>query len=268
MEDKNRVYGIVGTVIFHGLILLWLIFTYMTFNRPQELGGILVNFGYVDEGSGLFEPNINPSGDVLVEEPTTAAVEIPKPQPEKQVLAQDIEQSVSVADAKKKEEERKRKQDEERRKAENERKRREEQANADAINRMAAGAFSTNSQQSSQGSSTSGNNNQGSPFGNSNTGSNQGIGGTGGGTSFSLEGRMAEGLPRPATSISEEGRIVVNITVNSAGNVIFAEIGAGTNIGNTTMRRASIEAAKKSKFNAIQKSNNQMGSITYRYSLR
>lgn len=260
MEDKYRLYGIVGTAIFHGLILLWLLFTYLTSTLPQELGGIFVNFGNVDAASGLFEPNVQPQEDVLAEESLVK----PNPQVEEQILTQDVNQSVYVADAKKKEEERKRKQEEERQKTEAERKRREEQAKADAINRLAAGAFGS-TQQSSQGDAASGKGNQGNPFGNSNVGSNQGIGGLGGGMSFSLNGRTAEGLPRPTTSITEEGRIVVNITVNSNGQVIHKEIGAGTNIGNAAMRKASLEAAEKSKFNAIREANNQSGTITYRY---
>ena len=55
--------------------------------------------------------------------------------------------------------------------------------------------------------------------------------------SFNLNGRSigAGGLPRPAYTIQEEGRIVINITVDPKGNVIFAEIGKGTNIDNGSL---------------------------------
>ncbi|MCD7972780.1 MAG: energy transducer TonB [Candidatus Azobacteroides sp.] len=263
MEDKYKRYGIIGTLIFHGLILLCLIFAYVSTRLPEELGGIMVNFGNSEDGSGLYEPNLQPVQEVTPE----VREYIPEPQVDESVLAQEVDQSVFIAEAKKKEEERKRQEEAERKKAEEEKKRREEQAKADAINRLAVGAFNTGSQQTGQGN-TSGVNNQGNPFGNSNQGSNQGIGGAGGGPSFSLEGRTAEGLPRPNAAIKEEGRIVVNITVNPRGNVIFAEVGAGTNISDAAMRSSAIDAAKKSKFNTISATNNQSGTITYRYSLR
>lgn len=267
MENKSKLYGIIGTVLFHALILLWLLFTFLSSQPPKELGGILVNFGMVDEAAGLFEPDIQPAQEVIPEEETAV---VPEQQVQEEIIAQKIDQSVYVAEAKKKEEQKKKKQQEDekkRKQAEAEKKKKEEQAKADAINRLAAGAFSSSSQQTSQGSANAGKSNQGNPFGNTNQGANKGVGGTTGGPSFSLEGRTAEGLPRPTASIAEEGRIVVNITVNSKGNVIFAEVGAGTNIGNSTMRKSAVDAAKKSKFNAIKEANNQTGTITYRYSL-
>jgi TonB family protein len=108
--------------------------------------------------------------------------------------------------------------------------------------------------------------NQGNPFGNSDSGTNEGIGGTG---TFSLSGRTLRdgGLHRPAYSALEEGRIVLNITVDPLGNVIFAEIGKGTNIDNASMRKSAIDAAKKSKFNKIKGTDNQNGTITYIYRL-
>ena len=267
MENKYRLYGIIGAFVFHGLILLWLFFTYLTTSIPEQLGGILVNFGYVDESSGLFEPH-NQSKEELISVPETTE-SIPKPI-EKSIIAQDNEASVFVAEAKKKEEEAKKRNAEIRRQqeAEAERKRIEEQAKADAINRLVGGAFNTNSTQSNQGSSSSGKGNEGNPFGNSGQGSNQGIGGFGGGASFSLDGRKAEGLPRPTATIKEEGRIVVSITVNPRGDVIFAEISSGTNISDKDMRKSAVDAAKKAKFSSINKTNNQAGTITYRYSLK
>ena len=119
----------------------------------------------------------------------------------------------------------------------------------------------------SQGDAASGTGNQGSPFGNSDHGANEGVGGYG---SFNLNGRSigAGGLPRPAYTIQEEGRIVINITVDPKGNVIFAEIGKGTNIDNASMRKSALDAAKRAKFNSISGANNQSGTITYLYKLK
>ena len=109
--------------------------------------------------------------------------------------------------------------------------------------------------------------NQGSPFGNSDHGANEGVGGYG---SFDLNGRSigAGGLPRPEDTVKEEGRIVGNITVDAKGNVIFAEVGRGTNIDNASMRKSALDAARKAKFNSISGANNQSGTITYLYKLK
>ena len=86
---------------------------------------------------------------------------------------------------------------------------------------------------------------------------------------LSLDGRSLIGrLPQPAYRGQEQGRIVVNITVNPSGDVIRAEIGRGTTIDNVNARNSALEAAKKAKYNRIQGTNNQSGAITYNYGLR
>jgi TonB family protein len=118
-----------------------------------------------------------------------------------------------------------------------------------------------------QGGGRSSKGNQGSPFGNSDLGPSQGVGGFG---AFSLSGRtLREGrLNRPAYTAEIEGKIVIDITVDSNGNVILAKIGKGTNISNASMRDSAIDAAKNTKFNKIQDTNNQDGTITYIYKLQ
>lgn len=76
------------------------------------------------------------------------------------------------------------------------------------------------------------------------------------------------GLPHPAYTVQEEGRIVVNIVVDPVGNVIAADIGKGTNIDNASMRRSAVEAACRAKFNSIEGTNNQSGTITYMFRLK
>jgi len=105
----------------------------------------------------------------------------------------------------------------------------------------------------------------GSPFGSTDK-STQSSGGLG---SFNLSGRSigSGGLPRPDYSSAEEGRIVINITVNPNGDVISAVIGRGTNIDNASMRRSALDAAKRAKFNRVQGANDQSGTITYIFRL-
>ena len=89
--------------------------------------------------------------------------------------------------------------------------------------------------------------------------------------SFSLGGRsLSGGLPQPRCSnknIQENGRVVINITVDPNGNVIQAEIGRGTNIESIITQECALEAAERAKFNRISGQNNQSGTIAYTYGL-
>ena len=264
--NKDDIYGIVGSVAFHLFILLILGFTVLKTVVPDEDGGILVNFGNVNAAAGTFEPKY--TGQEPPQETTTPPPPVPEPKvetPKEDLVTQEIEESVAIEEAKKKkekEEQRKKEEAEKKRLAEERRKKEQ------AISNKVAGAFGIGSQEgNSQGDAGSGTGNQGSPFGNSDHGANEGVGGYG---SFNLNGRSigAGGLPRPAYTIQEEGRIVINITVDPKGNVIFAEIGKGTNIDNGSMRKSALDAAKRAKFNSISGANNQSGTITYLYKLK
>lgn len=273
--NKDDLYSLLGSVGFHLLILLVLSLTILSTVVPEEDSGVLVNFGNVDEAAGTFEPlntGQEPMEETTPPPPPTPVVETAK----EELVTQDVEESVALAEAKKKKEEQRKKEEAIKREQDRIQKEKlEQQRLADAqrqkelaIKNKVAGAFGAGSAAgSSQGSGETGSGNQGSPFGNSDHGANDGVGGYG---SFSLNGRSigAGGLPRPAYTIQEEGRIVINITVDPKGNVIFAEIGKGTNIDNASMRKSALEAARRAKFNSISGSNNQSGSITYRYSLR
>lgn len=280
--NKDDIYGIAGSVAFHAAILLLLWFTVLKTVIPDEDGGVLVNFGNVNSAAGTFEPKY--TGQELPHETTTPPPPAPTPKvetPKEELVTQDLEESVEIDNAKKKEEEKRKKEEQEKKRkeaAEKERIRKEEaekkrlaeeqRKKEQAINNRVAGAFGMGSAKgNSQGDAESGTGNQGSPFGNSDHGANEGVGGYG---SFNLNGRSigAGGLPRPAYTIQEEGRIVINITVDPKGNVIFAEIGKGTNIDNASMRKSAIDAAKRAKFNSISGANNQSGTITYLYKLK
>ena len=282
--NKDDIYSLIGTLAFHGALLALLWFTVLRTEVPDEDGGILVNFGNVDAAAGTFEPKY--TGVEPPQETTTPPPLEPEPQvetPKQEMITQDLEESVNLEqEAKKKaEEKRKREAEEKKRKeeAEKERIRKEKEAEAkrlaeeqrkkeQAISNKVAGAFGIgNAQGNSQGDAATGTGNQGSPFGNSDHGANEGVGGYG---SFNLNGRSigAGGLPRPAYTVQEEGRIVVNITVDPKGNVIFAEVGRGTNIDNASMRKSALEAARKAKFNQISGANNQSGTITYVYKFK
>ena len=277
--DKDKLIALFGSIAFHLVIFLILFFTILKTMVPVEEEGILVNFGTVDLSAGLFEPRGNTTtvgqNDVSVPEVPPARTTPPqRTQPSEELITQQTEESAAVANQRRLEQERQQREDTERRERErlaNEQRRAQEeqrQREQDIQNRV-AGAFGIgNADTDSQGSGTVAAGNEGSPFGNSDTGPNTGVGGFGG--SFNLSGRSIRGggLPRPAYTIQDEGTIVVNITVDSRGDVIMAEIGRGTNIDNAAMRSSTLEAARRAKFNVITGTNNQSGTITYRFSLK
>ena len=111
--NKDDIYSLIGTVAFHGVILLILWFTVLKTEVPDEDGGVLVNFGNVNAAAGMFEPKY--TGQEPPQETTTPPPPVPEPQvetPKQELITQDIEESVALEDAKKKKEEEKRKKQE------------------------------------------------------------------------------------------------------------------------------------------------------------
>ena len=93
--------------------------------------------------------------------------------------------------------------------------------------------------------------------------------GEGGYGTWDLGGRDLLGaFPKPSYSITEEGRVVVTITVDPEGNVIDTRINNRTNTTSMQLRSAAEEAARKTKFNAINGDKNQTGTITYYFQLK
>jgi TonB family protein len=265
---KEKIYGLMGSGIFCFLIILILFLIVLRAEVKAGEEGVLVNFGTVDMSSGSFTPKqtVQPVPAPQPEQrPTQPPVSKPKVKPNTPPITQNTEETAAIDAAKQKQKEQDRL-EAERIKAEKA-KAEKEQQKRDAINRQVSGAFGPgNSDQSQQGTGQTGTGVQGNPQSTSPTGSPTG----GGYGEFNLNGRTlgSGGLPKPAYSALEEGRIVIAITVDPKGNVLFAEINKGTNIDNSSMRKSALEAARKAKFNTISGSDNQTGTITYRYFLK
>lgn len=229
---------------------------------------------------------------------TTPAVSKAK----EEVMTQDFEKTVAVesaaeAEARKKQEEldRRRKLAEQKKLEEEREKERQaeiareqqekerlekeaEQKKIIEINSRAANAFgstgaeTTNSKSTSQGVTFPAGN-QGNPKGTSDHDNYEkggsADGSAGSGPSFSLSGRDALSLPRPAYPGNEEGIVVVAVTVDKYGKVTNAEAGVqGSTTYNTALIRAAKEAALKARFNAAPSATAfQKGTITYRFVL-
>ena len=271
----------IGTFVLH-LILLVLLFVFVI-QKPQiqEEGGVPVMLG----NSEISQGNADPYKLTEVEissEPIANATPEPAPSTQDNIITQE-EKSVEIKKSKSDKKENKKettkqtatitkekseeqKRIEAEREAEAKRKAKEELAAKQAASNI-AGAFGKGSKMGSKGTGTSGSGIEGSPDGNSESGKNSGVGGYG---SFDLNGRSIgpSGLPRPVYNVQDEGRVVVTIVVNPAGQVISTSINKRTNTMNPTLRKSAEDAAKRARFNSVEGTNNQSGTITYYFKLR
>lgn len=256
---REKTAGIAGTVLFAVLLLLILLFSYFTLViPPDELEGIPVMFGNVEEASGTTESPMNEISPSPAQRPS-----VPEYSPDEPLITQQTEPSIDVA-AQREAERRKAQLAEQRRlQEEAARRQREEEARRREINQQMSGLFG---ERSGSRGETEGSGTQGVSTGNASQGATSGTGGIG---TFDLGGRSlgSGGLAQPNYSVNDYGTVVVNITVDPRGNVINAEIGRGTNTPNTSLRNEALRAARRTKFNAINSANNQQGTITYRFNL-
>jgi TonB family protein len=85
------------------------------------------------------------------------------------------------------------------------------------------------------------------------------------GTSFNLAGRSPVGdLPKPAYSGRRQGKVVIEIIVNVAGEVMRATyLATGSTIIETAIVEDALRAARRTRFNDIEGDGLQTGTITY-----
>lgn len=300
--------GFIGTIITHAVILILMLF--LGFFTPLPLPGeegILVNFGDSETGFGAEEPAPGESTPakgmdkaiVKKQNPAPPVKKVIVPVEKEALLTQDLEKTVVMESAKKKQElkkvrdlEKEKIQKEQREQQELERQRQAEitrqkkeeeqrlalaaaeQRKVGEINSRAKNAFGGNGKGAADSKSTG----QGVTFGAGNQGSPQGVanaekygpgGGVGNGVSYSLDGRSAQSLPKPYYPGNEEGVVVVQVTVNKTGMVTKAEAGVrGSNTVNPELIAAAKKAALQAKFNVDEKAPEiQSGTITYRFRL-
>ncbi len=298
IKDKRR--GLIDTAIFHIILLAVLIF--LGFHTPLPLPGeegILINFGYEETGSGDIEPSkpsteVNPVFEEKQIPEKAQQTEIPEPeQAKEEVLTQDIEKTVAVESKKEtkpkeksKEEieaerirqeelekerlaeiERKKK-EEAKRKAKEEEERKINEINSRFKNTFGQGKSDAENQSTGQGEGAY-KGNQGKEHGSTESniqGEGKGLGNEG--ISYSLKGRTHRLLPKPEDTSQKEGIVVVEIRVNSNGDVVSATPGVkgSTTLDDHLCSRAK-QAALKAKFNQKPSSPDQIGTITYHFVL-
>ena len=289
---KNKVTGLVGTLVLHAVLLVLLFLIAISKPKAQEEGGVPVMLGNMEMAQGNADPYTLTDVDILDEPQLPTEVSAPEPVPappvESEMITQEDEPTVAVPkketpkptpkkeavkkEAPKKEPVKPKEKTEAEKRAEAERlaaekKAAEEKVAAEAAAKRIAGAFGKGTLMGSKGNADSGNGIQGSPTGNAAEGQTTGVGGYG---TFDLNGRSLGpgGLPRPVYNVQEEGRVVVTITVNPAGQVIQTSINKRTNTVNAALRKAAEDAARKARFNAVGGVNNQTGTITYYFKLK
>jgi colicin import membrane protein len=285
-SEKGK--GIAGSIILHLVLLLLAIFLAFTLPDPPETEeGILVNFGTDLTGMGFVEPSPPPVQAEAAPPPPAQQPAVQQTDDEP-MLTQDTEEAPEVkkvdpevekrrlekveADRKMREqleaERIKREQEEaDRKRIEADRQRAEDIANKTKnalANSKNAGTAST-----SEGVA-GGSGNQGVPTGSVNATNRGEGGGAGNGVSYDLGGRRATSLPSPRYDLQEEGKVVVEVSVDRLGNVTQAVAGVkGSTTLNEVLLRLAREAALKTKFEA---SNNaaisQKGKITYNFLLK
>lgn len=274
-EQKSNILAAIGTIIFMALLLLLLLWITVASPVVEEDEGIMVSFGDADTGGGREDGAMAAAAVPELVAPPPA----PTAPSDNDLMTQEDEETLALQ----------RQRDEEaRRRAEAEmerlRRQREEEARVEAeriarekalaeqkareqkaVDKAAAlGALfgQTGSDEGANGlageSASSGT--KGNPVGH----------GSAGGNSWNLNGRRLIGdLPHPSNEFRQEGRVVVSVIVDAAGNVVSAMVsGNGTTISDETTRQLAVKAALKAKFDLVERPDKAMGTITYNFKFK
>ena len=244
---KSEVYGLTGSIIITGILILLLFLIVMPGLKQPEDEGIMVSFGEVDMGAGNTQ---TPTTEPVIKE-TTPPPAAPKPV-KQEVLTQD-DNSLAIAEQKKKDRQEKEAIDRQRQKEIQQAKEKQilENKSKEIENSMKNTFGSGNSKGSGK---DTGDGRQGNPVGSGNSNGN----------AWNLEGReLIGGIVKPRYESSTIGQITVQIKVDVNGKVFDVSIHKPTNIGDSDIRKDAIKAAYKVKFSPGE--NIQYGTITYNY---
>lgn len=282
-QNNNRIAALVGTLLFHGLLLL--LFLLIVFKTPippfPDAGspGIEVNFGTSDEGMGEVQPReatslknsqapelteeiktkieklTAPAEEAVVTQETEDAPEVLKQKPATETVTKTAETPVKDIEPPK------------------------PVVNASSLYK---GKSKTEGGSNGSEGETGKPGDQGSPDGSmdskyhgpggghGDTPGANGPGGDGGGISYSLGGRKSQKIPIPEYTQQVEGRVVVEISVDKLGNVISAKPGVkGSTTTNSYLLEKAKQAALRAKFNAKPDApDEQRGTIVYNFLLK
>jgi TonB family protein len=260
--------GIVGTTLFHGIILVIIVFFgFMVPDPPPDEEGILINFGTDDAGLGMEEPAYTETPQQTPPPPQEESTPV---ESSEEIISQDFEEAPAVEPVTETlEQEEVQETPVEKVLPEAEETPPPPEEEPPKVNERALykGRAADDNASSSEGI-TEGDGNQGNINGSPDSDNYlDGLGGRG--IDFSLAGRSPLSLPKPEYNVQEAGTVVVKIRVNRDGVVTWAEAGAqGTNTLNKELLEAARKAALKARFNrSPDAAYTQQGTITYHFVL-
>lgn len=250
LQEKNSRTGVIGTILFHLLLLLLFIQFGMTYQDPPEenAGGMVINFGTTDEGMGDTQPSSS-------ENTTTSETTTPSSAQENALTT--TEESVEMNAS----------QNTTTTTNQNTTTQQTEQTVDENLSN-ALNALNNPNNNSTGDGNTGTPGDQGDESGDPNSNNYTG-GGTGNGVDFSLAGRSMVKVKKPNNPTQEDGKVVVEIVVDKNGKVIRATPGArGSSTTNPTLYKISKEAALEARFNVkADAPAEQKGTMTFVYIL-
>ena len=272
-EYQSHIVAGVGTLVLLLLLLLLLLFSTMKAPVLLEDEGIVITFGEAEVGGGM--PDAVPFDQITQTEQLPAPA-ITSQLSDNDLIVQEDEESLALNEQTEEDKRKQAEQEELLRKqreaealAESERiakekalaeqKAKEEEAikKAQLAVAMFGQAGTTDGANAENATSTPSVTSKGNPVG-KNFGQVDG-------NMWSLQGRSVKTMPKPSTDFKEEGRVVVAIHVDKAGNVVRASLAGGTTISDQHTIQLALTAARKAKFSEGDKE--QGGSITYNFKL-
>lgn len=278
-NSKSKLLALGGTFLFHGLILLffflWVIKTPIPPYPDTGTPGLEVNLGLSEDGMGDLQPDVagdaseaSASEDVIVQPITNN--QAPAFKSTEAILSQETEEAPTTNVVKEKPTE------------SNTATPKDVAAETPVrkVNTKALFPGKSGGKQGGNEGETGKPGDQGDPDGSKyskyhgpggGSGDTPGANGNGGkGITYTLSGRNAQALIPPKSNVQEEGKVVVEITVDKKGIVINAKSGAK---GSTTSNSVLLEIARKAalgvRFNPDPDApEEQRGNIVYNFTLR
>ena len=247
-NSKNKQNAIIGTILFHILLLLCFIYMGLTYQiPPPPEEGITINFGYQDFGSSSEQPEPIVEEEITPQKLNNRFVE--------EITTQDIEE-IPISKSKdqiKKSEEIKKAED----------KKPDPVVN---IKALYTGKKQNNSISQGIGEEQG---DQGIKDGNQNSNTYNGVSNGTNGIAYQLGDRTIAEITKPIYDSQQQGKVVVTIRVNRNGNVISASPGAkGSTTTSLYLYAKAKEAALKTTFEANSKAPEiQVGTIIYNFKL-
>lgn len=264
-KEKEKREGLIGTVLFHLILLAFFLFYGLTHTVPIPETGLTVNFGTSEMGSGDVQPDVSGQPSEPQPDPVEEVVPVPsESQPAEanpDVATQDDVETIEAQKVKTPEEIAAEKA------AEAEAKKLREQ---EEFRKKMQTPFEKLKDSDSQNGSGEGPDNEPGDKGQTDGGPDGAYKGGGeGNTNYALGDRAALSKPKPAYNCQEEGKVVVEIKVDRNGKVVYASVAKGTTNTAECLTAKAIQAAYKTKWQPKEGAPiEQRGKITYHFILQ